>query len=566
MITKLTSNIRAIARDLTFTKRISVIVGPNRSGKTSILDALALIFSGSIPRLGKINAKLASIIGWSGSASVTANFEDGKKSSFRLMGNPEDGYDKKQALCTEYLSKATFDARLFLNSGPTDRIAIIQASLGASAAGDVRQSAWSAATKAFEASGGEAGGIQSWSAKLFPTDMAEFTTAARKIVNAHIAATKARVEQYEGAFLTSLESSDVAPVYSAQSHTAAHRLLSELETCNRDNAKAINRLEGLAEQAERWAESERQAATIAEAELIEVNERIERIKNAIKIRKDDIAKLKANIAPCEHGSDIGPCPTCGRPLPEEIKPRTDEDNEIDELECAIEEDEGDLKTLEGRAQLLNRPPNDDKLKQEAEKHTAEAEALRALLVPDQQLDEASANLAEHEEAQKAYDSFMQRQKEEEDMVKARAQASSDLAAYEAAKKALDTELAAAASAVLGPVMGVANAVLQGILPYPLTNRGFSLGYALPEGVWVPIEGFSGSETEAALIGFTAGLASQEAFKVAIMDEAGMLDPVTFKQLLANIESVVAGGFLHQVFIAGTGFDIEESENIQVIKL
>ena len=566
MITKLISNIRAIARDLTFTKRIVVIVGPNRSGKTSILDALALILSGSIPRLGKINAKLASIIGWSGSASVTANFEDGKKSSFRLMGNPEDGYDKKQALCTEYTSKATFDARLFLNSGPTDRIAIIQASLGASVAGDVRQNAWSAATQAFEASGGQAGGIQSWSAKLFPADMAEFTTAARKIVNAHVAATKARVEQYEGAFLTSLESSDVAPAYSANDHAVAAKLLADLEAKDMTTTRAINKLEGLVQQAEHWNEQESQAAALNESELIEVSERVERIKNTIKIRKEELAKLKAIVVHCEHGSDIGPCPSCGRPMPEEIKPRSDEDNKIDSLECAIEEDEGDLKTWEESKMLMSRPRGHDKFKQEAEKYRAEIELLLACITPEQQINEASANLAEHEEAQKSYDSFMKRQKEEEDIVKARAQANENLTAYEAAKKALDAELAAAASSVLGPVMGVANAVLQGILPYPLTNRGFSLGYALPEGIWVPIEGFSGSETEAALIGFTAGLASQEVFKAAIMDEAGMLDPTTFKQLLANIEPVVAGGFLNQVFIAGTGFEIEDSANIQVIKL
>lgn len=566
MITNLKSNIRAIERDLAFTKPIVAIIGANKSGKTSILDALALIISGYIPRLGKVNAKLASIIGWSGSASVTSFFKDATKSSFRLMGNPDDGYDKKQSLNQDYISKACFDARLFLNSGPTDRIAIIQASLGASAAGDVRQTAWKAAAEAYAASGGAAGGFQAWSPKLFSADVAEFTTQARKMINGYIGAAKDRVTQYEGAFLTSLEADDTPPDYSAEAHNAARRALADLESKQREIEKNITRLEGAIEQVQQWITgTERSDALDAdEAELCRNN--IATLKESIASKQKTLTSMLEALTPHACGSDIGPCPTCGAPRATPVEVDHDEDNKISALEANISILEEDLSETEACLRNLSRPSRLEEYKTQLAKHEADLEAQQALLIPEQRLNEATSALDQHEEAHTAQQAYIKRQDDEAAMISGRAEADASLTAHEAAKKAFDVKMAKAAEDVLGPVMGVANAVLHGILPQPLTHRGFNLGYETPQSVWVPIEGFSGSETEAALIGFTAGLASQESFKVAIMDEAGMMDAVTFKQLLDNLKQVVSAGKLHQVFIAGTGLEVEEDESIQLIKL
>lgn len=565
MITNIKSNIRAIDRDLTFTKPIVAIIGANKSGKTSILDALALIISGYIPRLGKVNAKLASIIGWSGSASVSAFFKNATKSSFRLMGNPDDGYDKKQSLNQDYISKACFDARLFLNSGPTDRIAIIQASLGASAAGDVRQNAWKAAAEAYDASGGVACGFQPWSPKLFSADVAEFTVQARKLINSNIGAAKDRVTQYEGAFLTSLEADDTPPDYSAEAHNAARRALADMESKQREIEKNITRLEGSIEATKGWIER----TEIKEASEVELAEacrgRIANLKETIASRQEKLKAKLAELTPQHDGSEVRPCPTCGA-MPTQPAAVEHFDHNICSLEADIAELEETLESEESYLRSHTEASRLDEYKAQLKADTALLEAQQALLIPEQRLNEATAALDQHEEAHVAQLAYIKRQNDEAAMVSGRAEADASLTAHEAAKKAFDVKMAKAAEDVLGPVMGVANAVLHGILPQPLTHRGFNLGYETPQSVWVPIEGFSGSETEAALIAFTAGLANQESFKVAIMDEAGMMDAVTFKQLLENLKQVVAAGKLHQVFIAGTGFEVEEDESIQLIKL
>lgn len=567
MIKKITSNIRSIQRDLEFSKPVTVIVGPNRSGKTSILDAITLIIAGFIPRLGKINAKLAPIIGWNGSASITATLDNGNQSAFRLMGNEADGFSKKQSLDQDHISKSCFDARLFLNSGSTDRIAIIQNSLGATQKVDVRQSTWEAAKAAYDAAGGEAGGIQGWKHNLFPTDASEFATESRKAINCKIADTKSAIDQYQGAYLTSLERSDTPPEYSAENHRRDHAEYDKLVTTRNKCEAYLNMLDAQIPETEKAIAKEKARAEGVSGQLPGLKKRQQEICAEINKLGMELAHKREHLHKAEE-SESEVCPTCGSKKVIEI---ADDDfieaqMEIRELESKHEELDSELEDLMMSIAKASVESNLDELEDRLNSLCAQKDEQLLLLPKTSKINELALKLNEHEADQFAYQSFMNEREAETLMISRREAAAKNLLAFEAAKKALDAKLAQSAADVLGPVMGTANAVLSGILPYPLTHRGFALGYNTPQGVWVPIEGFSGSETEAALIGFTAGLASQEKFKVAIMDEAGMLDQDTFQKLLHNIEVMIEKKILDQVFIAGTGFQVEETELTGVIRL
>lgn len=567
MIKSISSNIRSIQRELEFNKPITVIVGPNRSGKTSILDAITLIIAGFIPRLGKINAKLASIIGWNGSASITAILDNGNKSSFRLMGNEADGYNKKQSLDQDHISKSCFDARLFLNSGSTDRISIIQNSLGATQKVDLRKDTWDAAKAAYDAAGGEPGGFQPWKTGLFSADASEFATDARKMINCKIADAKSTIDQYQGAYLTSLESEDDAPSYSFESHTKDHAEYMELIRTRDTNLGSIK---VISEQLVR-------SMILIQNEKRRVDESSSRLSNLTSSRDLALSVLADTSDKIEHVKiylnqlrNVAPdvCPTCGSKKPADV----DEDEfmniqaELNGLELRYENLDRDLDSIKGEISKLEKESNLQSLEEDQMGLLHQKQLLTDGLPDDDMITELSLKLDQHDKEKAAHIAHNKERQSIAEMISQRESANKNLVALEAAKKELDARLAKSASDVLGPVMGTANAVLAGILPFPLTHRGFSLGYNTPQGVWVPIEGFSGSETEAALIGFTAGLASQEKFKVAIMDEAGMLDQGTFKQLLQNIEVIIEKKILDQVFIAGTGFQVDETDLVEVIKL
>ncbi len=550
MITHLKTNARAKNRDLTFTKPIVIITGDNQAGKTSLLDSLTLALLGHIPRLGKTNEKLSSLIGWSGVLDIQAELWSNHdpsllyKRKFRLSGNEVDGYKKsadKEPLCS-----AAFDARAFLSSGPTARIEIIQRALGAQLAispNDVRNIIQKAITDA----GGQhvlSRGKPSLneSLDLWWDEVAGQT----KMLSDQIA-------RYAGAALTSMETSDSPPQYSSDDHSKVLLNRNELDARLADIDHQLNVQD---------VEIQRSQAVLEafiftdESEITKLTLKLE------ELRRQSIDNA-GKMADCET-KDTGnhKCPTCGQDVRHTVE-QSDQWHDLDQKNVEIA---GAIAELEDELSSMREPAL--KTEKESVIKAAEATILKLQALREQTLtflDNANAALADHEEQKAALKAWDTKQELNKQVQRSREQAEINLEAMKAAKSSLDKLYKESTEKVLGPVMGVANQLLVNILPHPLTHRGFNLGYWSGD-KWVPIEGFCGAEEAAATIAFTAALASTDKLKIAILDEVGNLDERILKRFIVNLEQAIKHKTLDQVFLAGVRIDPEDSEFVQAISL
>jgi len=551
MITSLKTNARAKNRDLTFTKPIVVITGDNQAGKTSILDSLTLALLGYIPRLGKTNEKLSSVIGWSGvldiQAELWSNLDPSLlyKRKFRLSGNEVDGYKKsadKEPLCS-----AAFDARLFLNSGPTARIEIIQRALGAQLAispADVRNIIQKAITDAkgqHVLSKGKPSLNESLD--LWWDEVAGQT----KVLTDQIA-------RYAGSALTNMETSESPPEYSADEHARVTKSRNELDARLADIDHRLNAQD---------VEIQRSQAILEAFSFTDEGEITKLTLKLEELRRQSI-EIAGKMVECE-SKDSGDrkCPTCGQGVRHTVE-QSDEWHNLDQKSVEIA---GSIAELEDELSGMKPPAlkakHDDIIKG-GEAAILELQTLREQTLTF--LDTANAALADYEAQEAALRAWDTKQELDKQVQRSREQAEINLEAMKAAKAALDKLYKESTEKVLGPVMGVANQLLVGILPRPLTHRGFNLGYWTPEEKWVPIEGFCGAEEAAATIAFTAALASTDKLKIAILDEVGNLDERILKRFIVNLEQAIKHKTLDQVFLAGVRIDPEDSELVQVISL
>lgn len=557
MITSLKTNARAKNRDLTFTKPIVVITGDNQAGKTSILDSLTLALLGHIPRLGKTNEKLSSVIGWTGildiQAEVSSVEQTGSncliglaKRKFRLSGNEVDGYKKsadKEPMCS-----AAFDARTFLSAGPTARIEIIQRALGASltiSPNDVRN----IIQKAIADAGGQHVLSKSKSSLNESLDLWWDEVAQQtKMLNDQIA-------RYAGSALTNMETSDSPPQYSADERARVTRSRNELDSQLADIDYRINAQD---------VEIQRSQAVLEafnftdEAEIIKLTVKLE------ELRRQSI-EIAGKMVDCE-SKDPGDhkCSACGQDVRHTVE-QSDEWHALDQKSVEIA---GAIAELED--ELSGMKPPAIKGEKQAIIDKAQAAILELQTLREQTLtflDTANAALADYEAQEAAVKAWDAKQELDKQVQRSREQAEINLEAMKAAKSALDKLYKESTEQVLGPVMGVANQLLVNILPHPLTHRGFNLGYWTDrEQKWVPIEGFCGAEEAAATIAFTAALASTDKLKIAILDEVGNLDERILKRFIVNLEQAIKHKTLDQVFLAGVRIDPEDSELVQVINL
>lgn len=118
---------------------------------------------------------------------------------------------------------------------------------------------------------------------------------------------------------------------------------------------------------------------------------------------------------------------------------------------------------------------------------------------------------------------------------------------------IKAEQAAIVEGAFKPVLDVANALADGILPTPLAYKDGLVGRMDKHAAsgFIPVGAFSGSEERLAFAAITAGLASTAEDKIAIIDELGTFDLDSQAQLLRNIDEAICKGMLDQVFIIGT---------------
>jgi len=556
MITSLKTNARAKNRDLTFTKPIVVITGDNQAGKTSILDSLTLALLGHIPRLGKTNEKLSSVIGWSGVLDIQAEVTDHDfggtvKRKFRLSGNEVDGYSKKAD--KESLCSAAFDARSFLSSGPTARIEIIQRALGSTLGNSVSTTEL---RKTIQAAITEANGqhILTLPVALKNAGINECLDFWKSEISGQTKMLNDQIARYAGSALTNMETSDSPPQYSADDHSKVLANRNELDARLSDIDDKIDAKD---------VEIQRSQAVLEAFEFTD-EEEITKLTAKLEDLRHQSIDNAGKMVECE-SKDSGDrkCPTCGQGVRHTVE-QSDEWHALDEKSVEIA---GAIAELEDELSRV-RPP-EIKVKHDAIIKAGEAAILELQSLREQTLtflDSANAALADYEAQQAALQAWDTKQQLDKQVQRSREQAETNLEAIKAAKAALDKLYKESTEKVLGPVMGVANQLLVNILPRPLTHRGFNLGYWTPEEKWVPIEGFCGAEEAAATIAFTAALASTDKMKIAILDEVGNLDERILKRFIVNLEQAIKHKTLDQVFLAGVRIDLEDSELVQVISL
>lgn len=546
MITSLTTNARAKQRDLKFDKPIVVITGPNQSGKTTILDSITLALIGHIPRLGKTNEKLSSLIGWSGAMDIQAEI-NGEKRKFRLSGNEVDGYKKtadKTPLCS-----AAFDAKLFLNSGPTARIEIIQRALGSTVGDPVYTSTIRAAVQKVIA---EAGG-QFVLSKAKPSLNDSLDLWWNEVVG-QFKMSSDMVDRYSASALTDMETSDSPPEYSKEGHDAEHQkyigLSKEQESIDRAIASCEIEIQKAQAVLDAFQFSDESEIVRLQASLEE--KRRQAIENAAKMSEVQV-----------HGDGIKSCPTCGQSMHHTVT-QCDEWHNLDAKSVEID---GAIAELEDEIKLMKPPAIKAEKETIIKENSSEKIRLESLKADiGDKLDQVAASCDQYKEQADVLRAWDEKQKLNSQVQRSREQAEINLNSMRLAKAELDKLYNESTEKVLGPVMSVANQLLEGILPHPLTHRGFNLGYWTAEKTWVPIEGFCGAEEAAATIAFTAALASTENLKIAILDEVGNLDTNTLGTFCINLEKAVRSKILDQVFLAGVRIDPEESELIQVVCL
>ena len=102
----------------------------------------------------------------------------------------------------------------------------------------------------------------------------------------------------------------------------------------------------------------------------------------------------------------------------------------------------------------------------------------------------------------------------------------------------------------GPVLEVANKLVAGIIPSPIAYYEGRVGRYLPDGKFIPVQTFSGSEIKLTQVAITAGLARQAGDKIAIFDEMGVFDEDSRTKLIQNAIDVLEAGLIDQVIMLG----------------
>lgn len=117
-------------------------------------------------------------------------------------------------------------------------------------------------------------------------------------------------------------------------------------------------------------------------------------------------------------------------------------------------------------------------------------------------------------------------------------------------EAVREEQAKIVEQAFGPVLEVANKLVEGIMLSPIAYFDGRVGRYLPNGRFIPVSTFSGSELRLTQTAITAGLARQARHKIAIIDETGILDVPSLNKLVENADKVVQAGLLDQVIMLG----------------
>lgn len=203
---------------------------------------------------------------------------------------------------------------------------------------------------------------------------------------------------------------------------------------------------------------------------------------------------------------------------------------------------------------------------------AEASAIRAAQIGEhvtelsEQLDAARGALATAESAHAAQAQAEARQATRRQAEARLAGLEADEAAFKEARLAWQEGVGRIMDEALRGVLKVCEVFTAGLFAAPLTVHELCLG-RYEDAVWVPFDSFSGSDKRIATAAIQAALAVNHAgFKLAIVDEFGVIDPNRKPAVLANLAAAVEAGLVSQVLVMDNRNIDGVPEGVNIIKL
>lgn len=525
-----------------------IITGPNRSGKTAIIDAISLSLAGYIPRLGKSGDKLEPVIGSSQKAVSVVNFSEGQPRAFAIE-KKANGTVSKSSSHKDALTPFVIDSSLFLAAKPADRLVMIQNATGT----DPRSLQI----------------IHNSIAKEFPlakqhlsksTDLGDYAVESDANLAQAIKESKACLDRQRKALAAQVEHCDAPTVaYNEAEHQDLKRAVRNLEGVVSANESLIN-LHSSPFVRPQQPDCERPSLdSVAIAESLR-GLRSEKSRLNTEWSEADAAK-DALISITIKNNE--PCPTCGACKEHWSKDPNDSpeakamiekagkldaiSDELDAIEIEIASIEPDLNQAiawETYSKAISTFDAEEKRRTEElaqcqsllEKSSAELNSQRSKLeVMDKQRDLWVAHKTQEEQASRMKDEAGAMEAEIEILKKAR--------------ETLKGNITHLSNTMMQPILDTARKFTDGIMP-PMVSANFRIGY-INDGQWVPLEAFCGSELAVATAALQAALQTQGDLKTIIIDEAQRIDPELLSAFARNIERAIETGVIEQAIIVGS---------------
>lgn len=221
------------------------------------------------------------------------------------------------------------------------------------------------------------------------------------------------------------------------------------------------------------------------------------------------------------------------------------------------------------------------LRAELEKVTGDREAQIAALTKEVEgLAAVEAKLNEADGQQRAFENYERLLRERSALEVQILRQNCEIEVLTKCGKVLTEIIAAESEEAFGKVLKLSAAFTDGLLNSPLEFRDGELGRrcaeadvhagrVAPEGAWIPQQSFSGTESLLAMAGFSVALARLAPFKLVVLDELGRLTEARREAVAQRMVKLVADGTVHQVIMidaAEDGPSFAVPKGVEVVEL
>lgn len=549
-INSLAHNFRGLDFNASLSQRV-IVTGSNFTGKSTLLDAISACLGG-YTRHGKSAAKMEALIGKTGKATATLGLNNGAERNFSLTRTPGGSVTCKKEKVP--LSCIAFDSSLFLAAKHADRIAMIQDAVGIK--GNVIDLLKKAGSGLLPA-------LFSKSA-----DLGEWLTETQDNIAAAIKEEKQAKDRHEKT-LQSLLGEDGVDFDDAAYHAIMQALNAHLiakgaaEQMISHHTAVLSRIAGSPEPEKPLRDYDTVSALLNAA-----------IKCRDAIRKAAAAAINAQMARDKLAEQIdhaAVCQTCGaesafwspekgQALEQRIATAGQRLTEYDSIINSGPSEEEDteacnnIKALDEELEIVIAHDKWSQSQLDRVYSTQQLDNAEAVLkVEAAEITAATAKSAELKAQRDLWIASQERQRQRQQAEQAKDESVADLDKLTAAATRIKAEANAQSAKLMKPILDTANALLQFILRSPLESHNFGLG-RVQDGVWVPLEHFSGCEAAATTAAIQAALLTATDVRVCIVDEIARFDESTLDQFIDNLDTAIKNGLLEQAILVGVRID------------